>query len=359
MKAILSWADAHFARTGQWPTEASGSVTDEHDESWDNVSQALREGYRGLPGSSSLARLLEERRGYQNPRNRPALTIKQILAWADDHYAQTGKWPTHLSRRVLADPSETWGAIHAALVGGFRGLRRRTSLARLLVERRNYEHGRARPRLSISQILAWADAHQDRTGTWPNRSSGVVMDAPGEDWRRITQALERGHRGLKSGSSLAKLLAEKRGYRNHAALPDFSVAQILRWADDHKRRTGDWPNAQSGPVAGAPDEHWHNIQNALFRGGRGLAPGMSIPLLLAEHRGARNIGCLPTLTEKQIAGWAKVHFQTFGSWPERSCGDVVNAPGEKWRNLDHALYKGLRGLPGDSSLPRLLADYCR
>lgn len=358
IKTILFWADAHFARTGSWPTETSGQVSNDPDESWKNISNALRHGFRGLSGGSSLARLLEEHRGCPNPGNRPILAIRQILSWADDHHSRTGKWPTHVSGRVLAEPSETWGAIHAALVNRLRGIRRRSSLAGLLGDRRGCERGLDRPRLSVSQILAWADAHYRRTGTWPNRSSGMVRDASGESWHRISQSLERGHRGLKGGSSLTMLLAEKRDYRNRRALPVLTTAQVLRWADEHKRQAGDWPNAHSGPVVGIPNENWRSIENALTRGRRGLEPGMTIRRLLAQHRGVRNAGCLPTLTEKQIAGWARAHVRTFGKWPTRSSGEVINVPGEKWANLDNALYVGLRGLPGGSSLARVRADYC-
>jgi hypothetical protein len=33
-------------------------------------------------------------------------------------------------------------------------------------------------------------------------------------------------------------------------------------------------------------------------------------------------------------------------------------PDEKWRNIDNALRYGLRGLPGGSSLAKLLAEKC-
>ena len=36
-----------------------------------------------------------------------------------------------------------------------------------------------RPPLTVKQILAWADAHRERTGHWPNCKRGIVVaDAP-------------------------------------------------------------------------------------------------------------------------------------------------------------------------------------
>jgi len=55
---ILAWADAHHARTGEWPTVASGPVLDAPGESWGALHSALYEGHRGLPGWDTLPRLL-------------------------------------------------------------------------------------------------------------------------------------------------------------------------------------------------------------------------------------------------------------------------------------------------------------
>jgi hypothetical protein len=182
-----------------------------------------------------------------------------------------------------------------------------------------------------------------------------VAEAPGETWQRLTQALERGQRGLPGGSSLRQLLAQRRGYRNPKGLPPLTVAQILDWADDHHRRTGKWPGQASGPVLRAPGEKWREIQNALIRGGRGLDGGTTIAQLLSDYRGVRNIARLPPLTPAKILNWAKAHRARTGTWPYRTSGEIPEAPGEKWANIENALVLGLRGLPGGSSLAQFLA----
>lgn len=58
VEQILTWAATHQARHGRRPSSRSGQV-DRTDETWSKVDQALRLGYRGLPGGSSLARLLD------------------------------------------------------------------------------------------------------------------------------------------------------------------------------------------------------------------------------------------------------------------------------------------------------------
>jgi hypothetical protein len=62
IEQILVWADAHHARTGEWPTAMSGLIPEAPGETWTAVHLAIRRGGRGLPGGSSLPRLLREHR---------------------------------------------------------------------------------------------------------------------------------------------------------------------------------------------------------------------------------------------------------------------------------------------------------
>jgi len=261
---ILGWADAHRRRTGQWPIHESGPI---HDgplgTSWAIVDQDLRRGFRGLPGGSSLARLLAERRNVRNIKQLPPLDRAKILAWADAHHERTGSWPIGKSGRIADAPGETWQGVHAALHMGCRGLPGGSSLARLLAEERGVRNIKQVPRLTVARILAWADAHHRHTGAWPGRNSLEVLDAPGETWHGVDNALRLGQRGLPGRSSLARLLALKRGVRNSGQLPRLTVARILTWADAHYRRTGAWPKVASGPIVDAPGETWGGIGAAL------------------------------------------------------------------------------------------------
>src|SRR5436190_2602033 len=188
------------------------------------------------------------------------------------------------------------------------------------------------PPLTIEQILKWADAHCQKTGDWPKKSSGEVLVASGEKWGNIHEALLKGLRGLSGGSTLAKLLAEKRGVRNIQDLPPLTVEQILNWADAYRQKTGQWPNQDSGKVLHAPGENWRNIGYSLYKGIRGVPGGSSLATLLAEKRDVRNIKALPDLTIEQILEWADAHQQKFGEWPKVKSGEVLGAPGDKWAN---------------------------
>lgn len=208
----------------------------------------------------------------------------------------------------------------------------------------------------VAQILAWADAHHQRTGKWPIAESGSIVEAPGETWKGVSMALVKGLRGLLGGSSLTKLLAEHRGVRNTQDLPLLTIAQILAWADEYRQQTGEWPSINSGPVNGTSGETWSSIQSALCRGVRGLSGVSSLAQLLAEHRGRRNQKNQP-LTVEQILAWADSHYNGTREWPRRDSGPILEALGENWRKVDNALRLGLRGLSGGSSLARLIREH--
>jgi DNA-binding XRE family transcriptional regulator len=205
---ILAWADRHRKATGKWPAVTSGRVLGARGENWRSVNNALRYGLRGMPGGSSLALFLAEHRGARNQTNLPLLTVQQILSWADRHRERTGHWPTMRTGAVVDAPEETWDGIDQALHNGHRGLPGGDSLARLLVRHRGARNHTSIPPLSIPQILAWADAHHERTGAWPNRDSGPIPESPGDTWDIVDQALQVGRRGLEGGMTLHRLLRE-------------------------------------------------------------------------------------------------------------------------------------------------------
>ncbi len=216
-KDIVRWARAHLARTGSGPSEGSGAVADVPGESWSAIDQALRRGTRGLPGRSSLAKLLAAAGVKQHLKRQPRLTTKQVLAWADAYFHRHGEWPASKSGRIAEDPFETWMGIDRSLRFGRRGLPGGLSLPKFLDMHRDLFRGKSRrpkkirdsERLNVADILAWGKQHFQRTGRWPNRDSGRVRGRRGQKWSAIDAALKAGNRGLPGGSSLAKLFAAK------------------------------------------------------------------------------------------------------------------------------------------------------
>jgi hypothetical protein len=184
-----------------------------------------------------------------------------------------------------ATAGDTWKDIDVALRQGLRGLKPGRSLPQLLAERRGVRTLHNAPPLTERKIVRLVDAFHRATGTWPLRTSGFIEGQTGETWAAIHAALSGGSRGLPGGSSLAQLLQKYRGVRNKSRLPRLSKQRILHWADEHRRQTGEYPNAESGPILGAPGETWKAVQMALVQGLRGLPGGTSLAKFLQEHRG--------------------------------------------------------------------------
>jgi hypothetical protein len=65
----------------------------------------------------------------------------------------------------------------------------------------------APPRLTLAQILAWADAHWAATGRRPLITPGAIPGTPGETWSKVTTCLRDGGRGLPGGLTLKTLFA--------------------------------------------------------------------------------------------------------------------------------------------------------
>jgi hypothetical protein len=213
-----------------------------------------------------------------------------------------------------------------------------------------------KPPLSVAKVLAWADQFRARHGRWPTQDDGLVPGELTQTWAAVDTALRVGLRGLPGGSSLSRLPAQRRGHRHRLLTPRLTANQVLHWADAHRRRTGDWPHRHSGPVAEAPAENWAAIDAALHVGSRGLRGGTSLAGLLAKRRGRPRQVDRPPLTAEQILAWAEAQHTLFGAWPSKGTG-AIGTTGETWLGVDTALRVGLRGLPGGSSLSRLLREH--
>jgi len=161
---------------------------------------------------------------------RADFTIPKLLTWADAHHTATGRWPTQHSGGIPGAIGETWNIVDRCLRFGERGLPGGSSLSNLLAAHRGKRNIHQLPDLTEDQILAWADEHYQHTGTWPSRKSGAIPNTRRETWQSVDGALHAGSRGLTGGSSLARLLAARRGARNRKGLPALTPEEIVTWA---------------------------------------------------------------------------------------------------------------------------------
>jgi hypothetical protein len=224
-RQILAWALAWQARVGCRPRKNSGEIPDSGGLTWSIVNDALREGRGILAGGSSLAQFLRSKRAELRG---PAVTEKQILFWADAYFKRVGRYPNARSGAIPQAPGENWRLLDRALEQGTRSLPGGSSLRQLLVATRGAD-ARRRPRkhrrLAIGDVLAWAQAHRQRTGQWPNDHSGRIPETERETWRAVHCAMRRGGRGLPGGTSLSRIFKElSLAPRNQCAVGELSLA---------------------------------------------------------------------------------------------------------------------------------------
>ena len=96
---------------------------------------------------------------------------------------------------------------------------------------------------------------------------------------------------------------------------------------------------------------WNGVGTCLRLGHRGLPGGSS----LLQIRQKYFTGIEPPLTEKALLNAMEAYHKGHGKYPAGKSGDASKYIGFKitWGSLDSCLRRGLRGLPGNSSLLQL------
>jgi hypothetical protein len=359
-ESILARCDTFYAEYGGWPTEDDKRPVPGHpDESWQNIAAALSGGLKGLPGGSSLPRLLKEYRGRKNLHDQSDLSREEILQWLDQFHAEFGEWPATRgeTRPVPGHPDESWGRVDNALKIGFRGLSGGESLALLLQKERGRRNIRSLPKLTTSLILGLCDQFRSEFGEWPSsEDTRPVPGYPDEKWIGLDSALMLGRRGLPGSLSLAKLLQEARGRVHKHLQCDLTEEVIVTWMKDEHSRTGKWPNGLSKePIVGHEEETWFRLNGCLSKGLRGLPSGSSIAILLERYGLKRHKLRQPSVTISQVVSWIADFFAKYHEYPTRlDTHGVPSHPDETWSALDDALRFGRRDLPKGMTLVKLL-----
>jgi superfamily II DNA or RNA helicase len=290
-------------------------------------------------------------RAVQASSEKPRISLEQILAWADEHYAKHSVWPCQTSG-TIPGTLETWAGINHALERGHRGLNvSGYSIAKILQEHRGVRNRGDLPDLTEELVIGYADAYFAANKTWPKRDSGAIPGTP-DTWAAICVALRNGSRGLKTKTSLADLLWRERKVPNKANRPELTEEQVLEWADQHHSKTGSWPNQTSGAIEGTT-ETWLGVNAALNKGLRGFDGGSSVIQLLIDSGRLPKRDWDDTITHEQILKWCDAFYQLHGSWPKRSDGDVPDTH-YTWLTVDNQLRAGWPASPTKSSLPQLL-----
>ncbi len=206
---IVSAIREYYGLYGKLPSEnSSGEVPGIPDTSWKAISQACRDGHRGLPkGGASFGQILASLRPEFPVIGRIHLTEDLIRLAGRSVYEKDKVFPTlNSTEQVPGFPDLSWQQINSAGRDGRWGLAPGRTLAKILQPLRE-ELGVRMP-LSQSKILDWAREFFLLRGYFPTQlTKEPVPGMPSESWGAIACAATSGLRGLAKGLSLSKILA--------------------------------------------------------------------------------------------------------------------------------------------------------
>jgi hypothetical protein len=302
--------------------------------------------------------------------SRTPLTKDLIIDWVHQHISKYNKKPRMLSGKIefASGPYKgiTWSAVNSALWKGGRGLVGGSSLANLIAEEFGIKNKMNLPPLTEKIICDWVGKFIEKNKRKPTKSDGIIEFAnneyKGETWKTINFSLLRGTRGLRGGSSLAKLIQQKFGIRDYCNPPKLSLEMIREWIQKYIIKHNTKPTAKSGIVEFAEDEYkgitWAAIADAMSNGRRGLTGKLSLAQYIEdEFKISNHCACKP-LTDVVICDWIKKFIDKYKRKPTQN-DEIIEFAGTeyndiRWNTLNTMLWGGGRSLPGGSSLAQFI-----
>ena len=266
----------------------------------------------------------------------PLMPLDEILNYADLWFKEYKKWPKKGSGPVGEDTELTWNDVNNQC----KRKEHNSSLANLLLEKRQVRHHLAKKNLSIQLIISWAKHHYQETNSWPTYESGVVLAEPSENWGAIRSNLVAGGRGLPSGLSIEKVLTNELGIVGVRSGKNLTEELVIRLAKAHFELTEVYPHEKSTWILDGSDS-WAAISAALREGLRGLPGGTSLAQLLDKAGLKANSAdrSYPSLMEI-IKAAEEFKELNNGNLPSRESGVFPNYLDLTWGKIDAGLKRG-------------------
>jgi hypothetical protein len=302
--------------------------------------------------------------------NHLVLSTPMIIDWIRQYLACHGKKPKQTSGVIEFAGSEykniTWSAINAVLWKGGRGLPGGSSLAQLVEKEFGIKNRANIPLLTENKICEWIQQFIDKYKRKPIIADGVIEFAldeyAGETWGKINDSLMNGMRGMPKGSSLTKIIEKQFGIRGYCTPPNLSLDMIRNWIHQHITKHKKKPTVKNGIVEFAENEFkgisWASVANAMSKGTRGLAKGLSLAQFIQKEFGISNHYSLPPISVSIILQWINAFIKKYNRKPTQNDGIIEFARSEykniTWHSVNFFLWKGGRGLPKGSSLAQFI-----
>lgn len=324
---ILKAAQQYFDATCRWPNCNDFEIIRTgvlEGETWGRIDKALRDGLRGLPGGSSLSKLLIEN-GIGN-----AMNANDVLEGAKLHHKTYGSWPSSSDTtpiKIGKLKGKNWKAIDTAFHRGYFELPTGTTLSQFLRSHGCHDDNT----LHAEDIIAAAKQHKQQTGKWPScKDNAVIKEGAlkGEKWTTIHTALRDGYRELpKIEGGLPGFLKENNCVDRPATQYDV-LQSAFNYRNAHPQNK--WPNNKTTErisdntiLSGST---WASIDKRKIN-------GMSINQIIKDYEAAPE-KYLPHLQNNRLNQiFESINRQLQNYTPDHNQTDADHE--QSWRNEPH------------------------
>jgi hypothetical protein len=355
--AIVKYRNANGGRN---PTVTSGDATPYvgNTVTWRGVNSSLREGCRGLPGGSSLARFLVEH-GFDE--DKPDITDAELETACRAFHTEHGTYPKvdsgDCSRYFgWAEGTDTWRNVNACIRNGIRGLGSLNERSLYLFCQR-LGIADVKPKFTDVSLKSACLAYHAEHGTYPKEDSGDCSKHFGwsdgtDTWANVNSSIANGSRGLESlkGSSLY-LFCQDLGIAT--VKPDFTPDLVEKACRTYFEEHGKHPRTKREDCSryfGRPDgtETWLGVDGCIREGNRGLKSLKGSSL----YQFCQDIGIAtvkPDLTVDGLEKACRAFHAEHGTYPKVKSGDCSRYFGrpdgiDTWMNVNACINHGNRGL---------------
>jgi hypothetical protein len=240
------------------PTKDTKNCTGLPDgETWTNINECLRNGFRGLAGGSSLVDLKQRYFGIKTP-----LTEKIIAEAIGIFHKKHQRYPGSRDSDTSGLPAgDSWAGIISCLHYGNRGLSPGNSIGKIIAKYFGAKGCLSEKRI-VDMMLAWNKKYK----IYPNQNTKGKPDKFEGSWASIDNALAKGLRGLRGGSSLAKL-RKKYGLANPTDMRFSTLAECKKWVRANNIKTcSEYWSAKRPNSFPADPEKFYKRKNANWKG---------------------------------------------------------------------------------------------
>lgn len=346
LEEVIVEIKKYYKETGKKPTTRTKEFFLPDGTSATALDLALRIGYRGLKGGSSLLDLVSESLGLRGRGQDIDLNEAKIEVL--NYFKKYGKRPTKRCKNFLLSDGTSL-----------------ENLDRFLKKKKNKENGSSlsefinnilgvpqKENFDLGEIRTEIKKYYNKKSKKPTEHSEDFFLPDGTTARNLANSFRKGLRGLDGNISFPEFANQVLGLKEKK---DLDVSMIIKELKKYHKKNKKYPNKRDASFFLADGTSATSLDQALRMGFRGLDGGSSLAKLIEEISGKPSHTNKMKLTESIIKKEIISFYMKNKQYPTQ-CSKESKPFGSTWVSIDLALRSGFRGLEGGSSLSKLVKE---